>query len=87
MVGKRTFIGWPFLQEGLVMAVSDSLFKYEKLVLVPGTLAKVVSNAYSHQSLSHWKGKAEWIEILYSKRCGVITDDLDVLVHVRPLQG
>ncbi|KAG2365948.1 hypothetical protein BDR07DRAFT_1397784 [Suillus spraguei] len=73
MVGKRTFIGWPFLQEGLVTAVSDSLFKYEKLVLVPGTLAKVVSNPHSHQSLSHWKGKAERIETLYSKRCGVIT--------------
>ncbi|KAG2351087.1 hypothetical protein BDR07DRAFT_1446856 [Suillus spraguei] len=73
MVGKRTFIGWPFLQEGLVTAVSDSLFKYEKLVLVPGTLAKVVSNPHSHQSLSHWKGKAERTETLYSKRCGVIT--------------
>jgi 5'-3' exoribonuclease 1 len=23
MVGKRTFIGWPFLQEDLVVAVSD----------------------------------------------------------------
>ncbi|KAG2358068.1 hypothetical protein BDR07DRAFT_1452858 [Suillus spraguei] len=79
MVGKRTFIGWPFLQEGLVTAVSDSLFKYEKLVLVPGTLAKVVSNPHSHQSLSHWKGKAERIETLYSKRCGVITVQIRTL--------
>ncbi|KAG2126408.1 hypothetical protein BD769DRAFT_1388111 [Suillus cothurnatus] len=39
MVGKRTFIGWPFLQEGLVTAVSDLVFKYEKLVVVPGTPA------------------------------------------------
>lgn len=87
MVGKRTFIGWPFLQEGLVTAVSDSLFKYEKLVLVPGTPEKVVSNPHSHQGLSHWKGKAERIESIYSKKCGVITGDVDVLVHVRPLKG
>jgi 5'-3' exoribonuclease 1 len=87
MVGKRTFIGWPFLQEGLVTAVSDSMFKYEKLVVVPGTPAKVVSNPHFHQGLSHWKSKAERIESVYSKKCGVITGDVDVLVHVRPLKG
>ncbi|KAG2336043.1 hypothetical protein BDR05DRAFT_1016568 [Suillus weaverae] len=54
IVGKRTFIGWPFLQEGLVAAVSDSLFKYEKLVVVPDTPAKV--------GLSDWKGKAERVK-------------------------
>ncbi|KAG1852740.1 exonuclease II [Suillus subluteus] len=75
MVGKRTFIGWPFLQEGLVTAV------------VPGTPAKVVSNPHFQQGLSHWKGKAERIESVYSKRCAVITGDVDVLVHVRPLKG
>ncbi|KAG2351244.1 hypothetical protein BDR07DRAFT_1502159 [Suillus spraguei] len=87
MVGKRTFIGWPFLQEGLVTAASDSLFKYEKLVLVPGTLAKVVSNPHSHQSLSHWKGKAERIETLYSKRCGVITGARPSLKGLKRLES
>jgi len=87
MVGKRTFIGWPFLQEGLVVAVSDSLFKYEKLEVVPGAPVKVVSNPHSQQGLSHWKGKAERIGSVYSKKCGVITGDVDVLVHVRPLKG
>lgn len=87
MVGKRTFIGWPFLQEGLVTAVSDALFKYEKLVLVPGTPAKIVSNPHIQQGLGHWKSKAERIVSVYSKKCGVITGDVDVLVHVRPLKG
>jgi 5'-3' exoribonuclease 1 len=87
MVGKRTFIGWPFLQEGLVTAVSDALFKYEKLVLVPGTPAKIVSNPHVQQGLGHWKSKAERIVSVYSKKCGVITGDVDVLVHVRPLKG
>ena len=87
MVGKRTFIAWPFLQEGLVAAVSDSLFKYEKLMVVPSTPPKIVSNPHFQQGLSHWKSKAERIESVYSKKCGVITGDVDVLVHVRPLKG
>ncbi|KAF8150162.1 exonuclease II [Crassisporium funariophilum] len=87
MVGERTFMGWPFLQEGLVVAVSDSLFKYEKMVVTPGTPAKVISNPHAPQGLGHWKMKAERTEHYYSKRCGVITGDVEVLLHVRPLKG
>ncbi|KAG6873483.1 hypothetical protein C0995_015186 [Termitomyces sp. Mi166 len=87
MVGERTFIGWPFLQEGLVVAVSDSLFKYEKMAVVPGTEPKVVSTPHAPQGLGHWKMKAEKIEQVYSKRMGVITGAVDVLLHVRPLKG
>ncbi|KAH0584878.1 hypothetical protein H2248_008156 [Termitomyces sp. 'cryptogamus'] len=87
MVGERTFVGWPFLQEGLVVAVSDSLFKYEKLSVVPGTDPKVVSTPHAPQGLGHWKMKAERIEQIYSKRMGVITGAVEVLLHVRPLKG
>ncbi|KAI6039713.1 exonuclease II [Pisolithus marmoratus] len=88
MVGKRTFVGWPFLREGLVVAVSDSMFKYEQMVVVPGSAPRIIANPHSApQGLSHWKSKAERIQYIYSKRCGVITGDVDVLVHVRPLKG
>jgi 5'-3' exoribonuclease 1 len=87
VVGQRTFIGWPFLQEGLVVAVSDSLFKYEKVSIVPGAPPKVVANPHPPQGLGHWKMKAERIESIYSKRCGVITGNVDILLHVRPLKG
>ncbi|PPQ77620.1 hypothetical protein CVT25_011231 [Psilocybe cyanescens] len=87
MVDRRIFMGWPFLQEGLVVAVSDSLFKYEKMVVAPGTPAKVVSNPHAPQGLGHWKTKAERIETYYSKRCGVITGNVDILLHIRPLKG
>ncbi|EGO24206.1 hypothetical protein SERLADRAFT_467129 [Serpula lacrymans var. lacrymans S7.9] len=86
MVGKRTFVGWPFLQEGFVVAVSDSLFKYEQMIVVPGSAPKIISNPHAQYALSHWKAKAERIEHMYSKKCGVITGDIDVLVHVRPLK-
>ncbi|KAI0663830.1 exonuclease II [Cubamyces menziesii] len=87
MIGRRIFIGWPFLQEGMVSAISDSLFKYEKLSVIPGKPAKVVSNPHSPQGLGLWKMKAEKVEHYYSKRCGVITGNVEVLVHVRPLKG
>ncbi|KAG6849592.1 hypothetical protein H0H93_007114 [Arthromyces matolae] len=87
IVGKRTFTGWPFLQEGLVVAVSDSLFKYEKLAVIPGAESKIVSTPHAPQGLGHWKMKAERIEQVYSKRLGVITGSVDVLLHVRPLKG
>ncbi|KZT67451.1 hypothetical protein DAEQUDRAFT_673200 [Daedalea quercina L-15889] len=87
MIGRRTFIGWPFLQEGMVSAVSDSLFKYEKMAVIPGKPLKVISNPHSQQGLALWKSKADQKEQFYSKRCGVIIGDIQVLVHVRPLKG
>ena len=87
LIGKKTFIGWPFLQEGMVAAVSDSLFKYEKMSIVQGGPQKVVGNPHSQQGLTMWKSKAERITYVYSKKCGVIPGDIDILLHVRPLKG
>ncbi|CAA7269491.1 unnamed protein product [Cyclocybe aegerita] len=87
MIGEKAFIGWPFLQEGQVVAVSDALFKYEKMVVTPNSPPKVVSTPHAPQGLGHWKMKAERIETYYSKRCGVISGNIEVLLHVRPLKG
>jgi 5'-3' exoribonuclease 1 len=87
MIGQRVFTGWPFLQEGKVTAISDSLFKYEKMELIPGAPDKVVQNPHPPHGVGLWKSKAEKIETYYSKRCGVITDAVDVLVHVILLKG
>ncbi|KAJ7785537.1 exonuclease II [Mycena olivaceomarginata] len=54
------------------VAVSDALFTYEKMSVVPGTPEKM---------------KAERIEQTYSKRSGVITGAVELLLHVRPLKG
>lgn len=86
-IGERTFIGWPFLQEGQVVAVSDSHFKYEKMSITPTSPPKVIPTPHAPQALGFWKMKAERIETYYSKRCGVITGNIDVLLHVRPLKG
>jgi 5'-3' exoribonuclease 1 len=87
LIGAHVHTGWPFLREGLVTAVSDSLFKYEKMVVVPGSPEKVIANPHSQKGLGLWKMKADQIQYTYSKRSGVLTGDVTVLVHVRPLRG
>ncbi|KZV63884.1 hypothetical protein PENSPDRAFT_589169 [Peniophora sp. CONT] len=86
-IGKKTFIGWPFLQEAIVVSVSNSLFKYEKMSVIPGAPPRIVANPHSQHGLSIWKSKAERIESVYSKKAGVLTGDIDLLLHVRPLKG
>ncbi|KAK7006346.1 exoribonuclease 1 [Favolaschia claudopus] len=85
MVGRRAFVGWPFLREGLVVGVSDSLFSYEKVVM--GGVEKVVGSPHAPHAVGMWRQRAERIEGTYSKRSGVITGGVEVLLHVRPLKG
>lgn len=85
LVGNRIFGNWPFLLEGLVVGVSDSHFRYEKQQV--GGVEKVVTNPLGANDMSGVGRKAERIESHYSKRYGVITGDVDILVHVRPLKG
>lgn len=87
MVGKRTWFGWPYLQEAMVAAVSDSHFKFEKVNFGDETHRRVLSNPHTPQGQDHWRLKAERIEQYYSKRLGVITGPVEVLVHARPLKG
>ena len=87
LVGTRVFVGWPFVTEGRVAAVSDELGRCEKVRVVPGAPERVVSSPHAGQGLAHWKYKAERIESVYSKRFGVITGPVEVLLHVRPLKG
>lgn len=71
----------------MVVAVSDSHFKYEKVAFGSGNETRVLSNPHAPQGLQYWKGKVDRIEYHYSKRLGVNTGPVDVLVHVRPLKG
>lgn len=87
LIDQKVFVDWPFLHEGKVVAVSDSLFRYEKVAIVAGGPQKVVSSPHSPRGLGAWKSKADSIQYTYSKKCGVITGDIEVLVHVRPLRG
>ncbi|KAK7466207.1 exonuclease II Exo2 [Stygiomarasmius scandens] len=84
-LGKVVHTGWPFLREGKVVGVSDSLFKYDKVAFAGKE--KAVSTPHAPNAIGHWKSKAERIEDLYSKRAGVVTGDVEIMLHVRPLKG
>ncbi|WRT68404.1 5'-3' exoribonuclease 1 [Kwoniella shivajii] len=85
MIGQRTFHSWPYLHEGMVVAVSDDMFKYELQQM--GKIAKVVSTPHNPYQAIAFKKQADHIEHHNSKRFGIITGSVDVVLHVRPLKG
>ena len=85
MLGKKVFSGWPFLREGLVVGISDLHFRYERTKM--GGQGKFISTPHSVGDLGQFKRKAERIEHFYSKRFGIITGEVGVLLHVLPLKG
>lgn len=87
MIGQRVFVGWPFLREGKVTAVSDSSFRYKAIDTARGASETIESTPHLPQEVGKWKSKSERIRTFYSKRCGVITGAVDVLIHVVPLKG
>ncbi|CAG8837664.1 26822_t:CDS:2, partial [Racocetra persica] len=96
-VGKRLFVGWPFLQEAFVQAISDELFRYELANLnvqrqdVRNTQTiknpQIIKNPHRQDVLEHWRRKADKLEQNYSKRYGTITGTVEVIAHVLMLKG
>ena len=83
LIGQRTYHSWPYLQEGLIAAVSDDLNKYE---LQPSS-SKILEKTHSANQAIAWKKASDNIEDHYSKRYGVIMGAVEVVLHVRPLRG
>ncbi|KAI9731891.1 MAG: hypothetical protein M1834_004342 [Cirrosporium novae-zelandiae] len=83
-LGKRVYIGYPFLQEAKVVRVSDELFDY--MVANDGS-EQVVSIPHNPKDIEEFKRKADRIEGTYSKRLGVIIGPVESLTHVDMLKG
>ena len=81
-LGKRCFVGYPFLQEGKIIRVSDELFDY-----VLDDSGQVVQKHHTSREIEDWGKKAERIESFYSKRLGIIIGQVESLVHVDMLKG
>jgi 5'-3' exoribonuclease 1 len=82
-LGQRVYVGYPFLQEALVVLVSDELFDY----VLPVEEQHVESIPHSPQQIEQWKKKADRIEGYYSKRLGTIIGSVESMVHVQMLKG
>ena len=83
-VGKVVHVGYPFLQEAKIVKVTDELFDY-----LPSKIdaSQVEQLPHTQQQISQWRRTAERIENNYSKRLGIIIDDVEALVQVEMLKG
>jgi 5'-3' exoribonuclease 1 len=83
-LGQRCFVGYPFLQEGKIVRVSDELFDY---VLAEDGSGQVAQIHHSPRDIEDWGKKAERIETFYSKRLGILIGHVESMVHVDMLRG
>lgn len=84
LIGRKVFVGYPFLLEAKVVRVSDELFNYHLPETGNGPAAII---PHGPQEINAWHRKAERIEGLYSKRLGIIIGPVEALVHVDILKG
>ena len=82
-IGKRCFVGYPFLQEAKIIGVSDELFDF--------SLAEdghtIIMKEHQGREIEDWGRKAGKIENFYSKRLGIVIGQIESIVHVHMLKG
>ncbi|KAH7032973.1 exoribonuclease [Microdochium trichocladiopsis] len=81
-LGKRCFVGYPFLQEAKIVQVSDELHDY---ILAPD--GQIIAKEHSHRDIEEFGKKSNRTENFYSKRLGVITGPVEAMVKVDMLKG
>ena len=84
-IGKKIFVGWPYLWEGKVLAISDNMFRYDYVAVGDGK--KLAPITHGPAQLAEFERNSAGIEENYSKRFGVVTGEVEILVHVAPLKG
>jgi len=82
-LGKRCYVGYPFLQEAKVIKVSDGFFNYE---LAPNG-RDVIQKHHSEREATDFNKEAAYIETWHAKRLGITTGTVESLVHVHMLKG
>ncbi|TVY40895.1 5'-3' exoribonuclease [Lachnellula subtilissima] len=83
-LGQRVFVGYPFLQEGKVVKVSDELFDY-----FPSSDGsnQPLQQPHGPREIEDFRKKADRIENNYSKRLGIIIGPVESITHVEILKG
>lgn len=84
LLNKRVHVNYPFLQEAKVVKVSDELFDY----FMPEDGSQHVQQVeHDGKQIDDFHKKAGSIEKWYSKRLGMLSGDVDSLVHIEMLKG
>ncbi|KAL7270786.1 exonuclease II Exo2 [Rhizina undulata] len=81
-LGQQIYIGYPFLQEAKVVAVSDSLMRWEL-----GENNMAIPIHHTPYEMEAWRKNAERIENTYSKKMGIVLGPVEIMVHVNMLKG
>ncbi|KAI9142247.1 XRN 5'-3' exonuclease N-terminus-domain-containing protein [Paraphysoderma sedebokerense] len=84
-LGRKIYVNYPYLNEGLVRYVSDEHFKYY-LTNVNG-VKKIIKRPNAPEEMDKWGEHAERIEYEYSKRFAVITGPIEIILGVAVLEG
>ncbi|ERF74043.1 hypothetical protein EPUS_03858 [Endocarpon pusillum Z07020] len=84
LLNRRVHVGYPFIQEAKVVKVSDELFDY---YMPENTRGQVHASNHTPAEIAEFHKKAERIENYYSKRLGMLTGEVESLVHVEMLKG
>ena len=83
-IGRRVYVGYPFLSEAKVVRISDELFDY---MPSPSEGQPPIAVPHGPSEIDMWKRKAQRIENSYSKRLGMVTGHIESLMHVETLKG
>lgn len=84
LLNQRVHVGYPFIQEAKVVKVSDELFDYYMSETGPRQVRAV---NHKPAEIEEFHKKAERIEQYYSRRLGMLTGEVESLVHVEMLKG
>ncbi|UKZ83382.1 hypothetical protein TrVFT333_011190 [Trichoderma virens FT-333] len=82
-LGKRCFVGYPFLQEAKVIKVQDELFTYE----LAENEQDIITKDHSNRDAADYAKEAEFLENWHAKRLGITVGQVECLVHVHMLKG
>lgn len=82
LLGTRVFVGYPYLQEAHVSALSDNLFRYET-----DDAFGVRAAPHRPDAVMQWRKTADRLEHTYSKRYGVIVHPVEIVLHARLIKG
>lgn len=82
VVGKRIYVGYPYLREAFVDSISDELFNYQV-----DDQGRVIPTPHHQGSIISWRRSTDRIEHVYSKSRACLIGPVEVIVNARPLKG
>ncbi|GAA5932467.1 chromatin-binding exonuclease XRN1 [Sporobolomyces koalae] len=82
VIGKRVFVGYPYLREALVDSITDELFQYDT-----DNNGQIIPRPLSQGEIIARKRNSDRIEHVYSKSRACLIGHVDIIVKARPLKG